>query len=262
MAKGTLARELSEVRSPSAMDPRLGSVVNMARILVAGGVRDRAIERTVREAAAAITSTTVFAEALMTKTARKEGFLPPLNASGLRRSSRVCGKQHNDKNIFPMDLNYANDATDLHVRSLQCPRSKSTVPPPTVRSRAQQFHAFSASQSPLPFPGAPAFKQTVVFADNDLSAPFRQDLSIKRPTLHLLVPADFATDKTNIRRGVLLQEALKQSCLLGPGHILAPIVGTQSSGPAALGAAFSSLSQKLSSKASSRSAIKRNFALA
>jgi hypothetical protein len=43
---------------------------------------------------------------------------------------------------------------------------------------------------------------------------------------------------------------------------LAPIIGTQSSGHAALGAAFSSLSQKLSSKASSGSGIKRNFALA
>ena len=260
VGKVVVARELPEVRSPSAIDPGLSSVVNMARILVAGGVRDRAIERTVRDAAAALTSTTASADAIMTIPARKEGFLPSLNASGLSRRTpkRNSGTTHSNKSIFPRDL---NDVTDIHVRSLQCPRSKSTLPSPAARPRGQPFYASPASPSPLPFLSAPAFRQTVVFADNDLSAPFRQDVSIKRPTLHLLVPADATADKSNIRRSVLLQEALKHSHLLGPGHTVAANIGTHSNGHVALGAAFSNLSQKMGSNAST-AAIKRNFALA
>ncbi len=259
--KVAVTRELPKVRSPCAIDPRVSSVVNMARILVAGGIRDRAIERTVRDAAAALTSTTASADAIMTIPARKEGFLPPLNASGLSRGTpqRTSGTTHSNKNIFPSsDL---NDVTDIHVRSLPCPRSKSTAPSPAARSRCQPFYASPASPSPLPFLSAPAFRQTVVFADNDLCAPFRQDVSIKRPTLHLLVPADATADKSNIRRSVLLQEALKQSCLLGPGHMLDANIGSHSNGRAALGAAFSSLSQKMAGNALP-SAIKRNLALA
>jgi hypothetical protein len=254
VGKVVVARELPEARSPSAIDPGLSSVVNMARILVAGGVRDRAIERTVRDAAAALTSTTASVDAI---SARKECFLPALNQSGLNRRTpkRNSGTTHSNKSMFPRDL---NDVTDIHVRSLQCPRSKSTAPSPAAISRG---YASPASQSPLPFLCAPAFRQTVVFADNDLSAPFRQDVSIKRPTLHLLAPADATADKSNIRRSVLLQEALKQSHLLGPGHTVAANIGTHSNGHAALGAAFSSMSQKIASNAST-AAIKRNFALA
>jgi hypothetical protein len=80
----------------------------------------------------------------------------------------------------------------------------------------------------------------------------------------LLAPADSALEKANLRRHMLLQDTLKQSNLLGPGHALsAKIAGTRaySSAPAELSAALSNLSKQHENKAGPGRSLKRNFAL-
>jgi hypothetical protein len=279
------------VQLPHA-NSRCASVVNMARILVAQGIRDRAIERTVREAAAAaaaITAATA-APAAATTTAvtasdagterkhqvaiqkihRPRHRLPPIDSTLLActKSDIVVPSNHMSaipvqRTKFPprlgntlfkrsnrnsSDSNYAHESgnvSQLQATSIRVfVHSQSCQQPPTTQ------------KTPPPSLPQPAFKQSFSFADNDLSAPFRQDASIKKPTLNLLVTSDAACESFNHRRSVLLQRSLDSSGLRGPGH------SSVSSGSKVLLAALSEVSKQISPSARQGISVKRNFALA
>jgi len=255
--------------------PSYGSVVSMARILVAEGVRDRAIERAVRAAAAdaaarlkeddAVTAVSLPPAALAFDCTRSyagkhSASSSPVNERGLkgslfkRTSTKDIGLQ-NSINDWE-----SGDVAELQVRSISVMRSSSTVPSPSAR---WQSPPLLSSSPPPPLPHAQQFQRALRFADNDLSAPFRQDLTIKLPKLHVLAPADAASEKSNIRRSLLLQHTLQQSSLLGPGHAAAASPSpsrTHSNMPSVLGDAMRHLSmQQLN--ALPGGSIKRNFAL-
>lgn len=195
--------------------------------------------------------------------------LPSLIAlPGLRGAGDMVGslrgdltKQKRDRNGGEKTSNISGllDVSVLHVRSMRSDNAAVSSP-----TRWQPSPLPPLSASPLPPPGPHQFKQTFTHADNDLSAPFRQDVTIKRPILNSLVPADAASQKANLRHRLLLQDALKQSNLLGPGHSLcASIAGASahSNAPAELSAALSNLSKHHAAKAGAGSMVKRNFAL-
>jgi hypothetical protein len=183
----------------------------------------------------------------------------------LREAGDVAGslrgdlaKQKRDRNGGEQTSNISGllDVSALHVRSMRSDNAAVSSP-----TRWQPSPLPPLSASPLPPPHQ--FKQTFTHADNDLSAPFRQDVTIKRPILNSLVPADAASRKANLRHRLLLQDALKQSNLLGPGHgLCASIAGaSDSNAPAELSAALSNLSKHHAAKAGAGSMVKRNFAL-
>lgn len=257
-----------------------GGVVSMARILVAGGVRDRAIERAVRAAAAAAAADAAtrlkeeddLGAASLPPVSSDIGrpfagkylnALPPVNAERGLKGSNSKRASFKDSGVHNASSGWEpHDLAGLQVRSIHFTRSSSTLPSPSARWQP------SPSSSPLPahlppLQHAPPFKQIFRFADNDLSAPFRQDVAVKRPTLHVLAPADVASEKLNGQRSVLLQQTLQHSNLLGPGHAAAASTlpfPASSSMSNVLGAAVRNISlQKLSVQPGS--SIKRNFAL-
>jgi hypothetical protein len=300
-----VSKEVSSYRSSGAISvPRLNngpgydSVVNIARILVAAGVRDRAVERTVR-AAAAVTAAAAAAAETGTDAAsiqlQKTHLLPPLNSvsnecaptasaharrlpghslsslpsldNTLLRTGKSSlrgnlGVRSSDKDSD--DICELPNVTALHVRSIHCARSSggSASPAPSTRWQPSPLPSLSASPLPPAHPGSQHFKQIFRFADNDLSAPFRQDVTIKRPTLHLMTPADAAVEKMTVRHDALLQETLKQSNLLGPGHLLAAgATGVHTNLPTLLSAALGDLSKQHATRVQEGGTVRRNFAL-
>jgi hypothetical protein len=88
-------------------------------------------------------------------------------------------------------------------------------------------------------------------------------VAVKRPTLHVLAPADVASEKLNGQRSMLLQQTLQHSNLLGPGHAAAASPSpsrTHSNMPSVLGDAMRHLSMQ-QMNALPGGSIKRNFAL-
>jgi hypothetical protein len=150
------------------------------------------------------------------------------------------GKLGGDKALEPCSV---QGVSELHIRSIRgalCDavnRSAPCLPSP-------------ASPLPLALPASQQFKQTFRYSDNDLSAPFRQDLTIKRPALHVLAPADAAAEKFARRRDALLQETLKQNHFLGPGHMVAAMTGNKyANGIPELSTALNNLSKQHAARA-------------
>jgi hypothetical protein len=281
-------RTLQEFTKP---EHTYNSVVNMARILVAGGVRDRAIERTVKAAAAAAAAAAATSVLGMradsaTWSMEENSALPSLSPSRSNfsrfdafakhsaavaagklpdissRKSSCKGTHFKRSSSHFREMKNTkcelHDTSELRVRSISVPLcigSTASSPadwlPPSLKS---------ASPSKQPVRSPPQFKQTFQFEDNDLCAPFRQDLSIKRPVLNMLAPTDAAAEKLILRQSVLLQQALKQSNLLGPGHTLVPS-GKNSSEVAQIGTAISTLAKQMSTRPPPETVMKRNFAL-
>jgi hypothetical protein len=70
-------------------------------------------------------------------------------------------------------------------------------------------------------------------------------LTIKRPALRVLAPADAAAEKFARSRDALLQETLTQSHLLGPGHMVAAMTGSKyANGISELSTALNNLSKR------------------
>ena len=254
------------------------SVVNMARILVAEGVRDRAIERAVKAAAAAVAASGNGSDAAARRVDNVATFPVvglvyndfPLSNSFARHCAaadavklpKICKgsifKQSSCKNgdneradpraTQPSPL-VSRHVPELRACSISVsPAFGSTVVSPSVHWPPPQVQS-SASPTSLALRKPPQFKQTFRFEDNDLSAPFRQDLNIKKPVLNVLAPTDVSAEKSQLRRGMLLQQALKQSNLLGPGHFSTTALSDpKSSASAELGFALSNLSKLRASR--------------
>jgi len=254
------------------------SVVNMARILVAEGVRDHAIERAVKAAAAAVALSANGSDAAARRVDNVATFSVlgsvysdfPLSNSFARHCAaadavklpKICKgsifKQSSCKNgdnerADPRSLQ-PSPLVSLHVPELRAcsisvsPAFGSTVVSPSVHWPPPQLQSSASPTSPA-FRKPPQFKQTFRFEDNDLSAPFRQDFDIKKPVLNVLAPIDASAEKSQLHRGMLLQQALKQSNLLGPGHFSAAALSDpKSSASAELGFALSNLSKRRASR--------------
>jgi hypothetical protein len=271
-------------------DPNYNSVVNIARILAAEGVKDRAIERTVRAAAASgaraesVTLHIVRDSAAPSLSLSRNSFPRPngitktcdVSAAGklpgissrspatvvpgfreklIRQRSGKIG-DNNDSNPSK-----SRDNLELHVRSISVPLGLGSAASSAVHRQLPPFHS-SVSPALLAFCDPLHFKQKLKFEDNDLCAPFRQDLSVKKPVLNTLAPADATVERSNFRQSMLLQQTLKKSNLLGPGHVLvADASEASSNATAALGSTMLMLSKQHATQIKPETMMKRNFAL-